>query len=1490
MKLKMRYLYILVTVVLMSTLAGCFDMFDFSYTFEINGVIGASDVLVDGENKHLSFSVSPDISTFDVSGIQTGYDDAINITPKKNNSTLTSNIVELNFGDNDFLIIFSGDITYLGREYTVNEEWTLTIKRLSTSTLTSIAVQSWKTDYFVGDEFSAGELALIYDDGNRYIIPLTRAMVIGFDTSVSGTYDVTISYAGLTVDKQITVSALEENLVSFEVTAWTSNYYVAESFKNGSLLLTFTSGATKVIDLTVDMVSGFDTSVAGEFSVTITYGGITSTQQIIVEERNIDDYVEVSEETILDLIVKCNLLFEYGIVEGDDNYESEYERLYNGNIDDSLFDTFYYGCLESYISEETVLNLIEIVDNNFPYYRDLVLDIIELTEEENPVLAISEYLFNDWDRHTSVINEIVSLISSEQFADFVMFGFSTNNNSSINGYTKEQYLSFVEGFEGSELIVEVMEKFFVNSTYEYGSNSDWKTFFISGQEILTIFTSFEKAKLELIVEVVSDIMYNFENISTANLALAVNYLGELCLDINAVLPSMEFFFDYASSIGGFLIYPQSVVELIANVMINFSADDMLYVIDMIKDPSEYIIIEMLHYFSGDILNEITNIYGDNFVDEIAKIISLFEHISVDDAATYVQSVYNFIIELNNTTLTDTNKEELNERFNQLFDEGYLLFENKLYISYSNDGFILETGLTEEEFYTFLNDNVYLNYDGMSLMLSPTICSSIDLNLAGLQYVVINIDSTICQIPIFFYNGNTSDLELLYFRINFDSNHYYDDSDVIVYDDEVNEFFDTYYSTRSIYLHKESGLILVHSYEELLSNESEIDLEIVGLDTSSSAVQKVLFKIQHLSEDYVYVPVNLLLCNEGETIVYNIRTFSTFYIGVNSIDEIGFSIYTISKIDGYFHQTVEHSVCTVISEINTSVYGYQQIEILYNGMSYTVELDVQSYSAYILNNNYDIIQYESDIVSSDDLYFYTRTEVSDAQKIGDVYRVSYSKIVSLLEADGYYNIYLEEYDHSNDIYNKYSYYLNYSYNNYNYSVVFCRIYVYIYHEELTINNVTKITNDYENYTFFTNNTFTIEDCDDINSGAFLDKYMISYYAKGSIYETTTNLSYFLNSYSASILIDVNNSELIIIIDGVSHKINIYILYSVVPVSLSVSSSSNFSYYYNLFGYVYIDVEYCDLETGIVYCRVYEKIAISNVDSIDSSSTGWQYVRINIYGMDVYVEIYVYSYYEINNVTGNTIYYYQDISDIDNLSLNLTFEYSYNYNDYYYTNSLTVNSSQYEILNKSEIDLAQTGYVTLNIKYQEFEFQVTMIIKTVESFFTDIISSQLHRTFLNTTLNDIKLYANGYIQNATELFDLYNNVSSYQIKIIDFISYAATKGITITVSNIDTTTIGYKKFTITINSVEYTRSIFVNKVYEHHGYILGELSISAADVDKIVSLIDLDLYIANVYKFDSSYSYNISLAELYIYYGARFTKVDGNLIINMQGVEYTITPTI
>lgn len=155
-------------------------------------------------------------------------------------------------------------------------------------TIVSVAVTgAWKTDYAVGEAFSPCQLTVTFDNGETMTVDITPDMLSGFDTSSPGTKQVTVTYEGQSVQMTINVSSPATD-GQLEIGAMPSVFYVGDELSLGGAYVIY--NGTERIELTPEMISGFDTSSAGVKTLKITVNGVFITTEITVVARPSGEY------------------------------------------------------------------------------------------------------------------------------------------------------------------------------------------------------------------------------------------------------------------------------------------------------------------------------------------------------------------------------------------------------------------------------------------------------------------------------------------------------------------------------------------------------------------------------------------------------------------------------------------------------------------------------------------------------------------------------------------------------------------------------------------------------------------------------------------------------------------------------------------------------------------------------------------------------------------------------------------------------------------------------------------------------------------------------------------------------------------------------------------------------------------------------------------------------------------------------------------------
>ena len=158
----------------------------------------------------------------------------------------------------------------------------------------SVTTLPAKLTYLEGKDtldVTGGKLTVSYTDGTPdKIISMTLDMVTGFDNTIVGTQTLTVSYAEQTTTFQVEIQAKTLAELTLAQTPTKTIYLLGEEvldITGGQIRLIYNNDTSEIVDMTADMVSGFDGNTAGVQTITVSYGGLTTTYQIEVFETEV---------------------------------------------------------------------------------------------------------------------------------------------------------------------------------------------------------------------------------------------------------------------------------------------------------------------------------------------------------------------------------------------------------------------------------------------------------------------------------------------------------------------------------------------------------------------------------------------------------------------------------------------------------------------------------------------------------------------------------------------------------------------------------------------------------------------------------------------------------------------------------------------------------------------------------------------------------------------------------------------------------------------------------------------------------------------------------------------------------------------------------------------------------------------------------------------------------------------------------------------------
>ena len=148
-----------------------------------------------------------------------------------------------------------------------------------------------KTSYNVNESLETGlSITVNREDGNIETISVTPDMISGFDTTTEGSKTATISYTenGVTKTTNLNYTVADSVTgITLKTKPSKTEYKYQEPLDITGGKITVSKGSgTQDIEIAEGMVSGYDKTTLGKQTLTITYGGQTTTYKV-----NVKDYV-----------------------------------------------------------------------------------------------------------------------------------------------------------------------------------------------------------------------------------------------------------------------------------------------------------------------------------------------------------------------------------------------------------------------------------------------------------------------------------------------------------------------------------------------------------------------------------------------------------------------------------------------------------------------------------------------------------------------------------------------------------------------------------------------------------------------------------------------------------------------------------------------------------------------------------------------------------------------------------------------------------------------------------------------------------------------------------------------------------------------------------------------------------------------------------------------------------------------------------------------
>ena len=156
-----------------------------------------------------------------------------------------------------------------------------------------VASNPTKTTYKYGEELDIAGLVVnqVYASGAKSQIEISSEMISGYDKNTLGTQTVTVTYEGWTATFEVNVIDYITG-ISLKTAPTKVEYEINEQLDvtGGVITVNKASGATEDVNITKEMVTGFDSSAASEgLTLTVTYEGFTVTYNVTIKAAPVVD-------------------------------------------------------------------------------------------------------------------------------------------------------------------------------------------------------------------------------------------------------------------------------------------------------------------------------------------------------------------------------------------------------------------------------------------------------------------------------------------------------------------------------------------------------------------------------------------------------------------------------------------------------------------------------------------------------------------------------------------------------------------------------------------------------------------------------------------------------------------------------------------------------------------------------------------------------------------------------------------------------------------------------------------------------------------------------------------------------------------------------------------------------------------------------------------------------------------------------------------------
>lgn len=174
-------------------------------------------------------------------------------------------------------------VTYEENDVTKTATYTITVNAV---TLTSIEVSGATTSYFVGESFVKPTVTANYSNGSTSNVT-NEATFTGYNMSNAGNQTVTVSYTnGTTVTTTFNITVTAVAVSSLEISGYTTSFHIGDTFTFGGTVVAHYNNGTSSTVTSSATYSGYDMNTSGQQTVTVSYGGASTTYSITISNSS----------------------------------------------------------------------------------------------------------------------------------------------------------------------------------------------------------------------------------------------------------------------------------------------------------------------------------------------------------------------------------------------------------------------------------------------------------------------------------------------------------------------------------------------------------------------------------------------------------------------------------------------------------------------------------------------------------------------------------------------------------------------------------------------------------------------------------------------------------------------------------------------------------------------------------------------------------------------------------------------------------------------------------------------------------------------------------------------------------------------------------------------------------------------------------------------------------------------------------------------------